>query len=38
MMEEIMQVMQLMENIQVIINLQIQYVTSVLMLDKEEEF
>lgn len=38
MMEEIMQIMQLMENIQVIINLQIQYVTSVLMLDKEEEF
>ena len=33
-----MQVMQLMENIQVIINLQIQYVTSVLTLDKEEEF
>jgi hypothetical protein len=38
MMEEIMQIMQLMENIQVIINLQIQYVMSVLMLDKEEEF
>ena len=33
-----MQIMQLMENMQLIINLQIQYVTSVLMLDKEEEF
>ena len=33
-----MQVMQLMENMQLIINLQIKYVMSVLMLDKEEEF